>query len=216
MARNQASPKGTPPLDERRVAGFRRVAELDHAPETIVAVRRAVARAQAGDRDALRFLYAQYVDNVYGYVLSVVHDEHDAEDVTQQVFAKLMTVLPKYREQDVPFAGWLLRISRNAALDWLRGKRAIPCGEVRPVGFERGDDGANERAVLLRDALSALPEDQRKVVVLRHVVGLTPGEIARRMGKTEPAIHGLHNRGRSALRLALTARDCSPVTRVAA
>jgi len=201
------------PPQAPRVAGFRRVAEIADAPETTAAVQRAVARAQAGDRDALRFLYAHYVDNVYGYVLSVVHDEHDAEDVTQQVFAKLLTVLPKYRERDVPFAAWLLRISRNAALDMLRGKRAIPCGEVRPVVIERGDDGRSERSVLLRDALDALPEDQRKVVVLRHVVGLTPGEIARRMGKTEPAIHGLHNRGRGALRTALMARDCSPVTR---
>src|ERR1700688_2906929 len=52
-------------------------------------VSRAIKRAQAGDRQALGFLYAHYADNVYGYVRSIVRDHHEAEDVTQHVFAKL-------------------------------------------------------------------------------------------------------------------------------
>ena len=56
------------------------------------------------------------------------------------------------------------------------------------------------------------------MIVLRHVVGLSPGEIAGRLGKTEPSIHGLHHRGRGALRAVLTERDCAPTvqTRMAA
>ena len=52
--------------------------------------------------EALRFLYVRYADNVYGYVASLLRDEHEAEDVTQHVFAKLMTVLPKYEPRAVP------------------------------------------------------------------------------------------------------------------
>ena len=48
------------------------------------------------------------------------------------------------------------------------------------------------------------------MLVLRHLVGLTPGEIAERLGKTEPSIHGLHHRGRGALRAALEERECAP------
>ena len=57
---------------------------------SIQLVSRAVKRAQSGDREALGFLYVRYADNIHGYVRSIVHDEHEAEDVTQQVFAKLM------------------------------------------------------------------------------------------------------------------------------
>src|SRR5438445_6131488 len=76
-------------------------------------VSRAVKLAQAGDREALGFLYARYADNIYGYVRSLVHDHHDAEDVTQQVFAKLIHVIGKYEERDVPFFAWILRVARN-------------------------------------------------------------------------------------------------------
>src|SRR5215204_4737052 len=73
----------------------------------------AVALAKAGDQEALRFLYLRYADNVYGYVRGIVRDDHEAEDVTQHVFAKLMTILPKYERRSVPFAAWILRVARN-------------------------------------------------------------------------------------------------------
>jgi RNA polymerase sigma-70 factor (ECF subfamily) len=57
-----------------------------------------------------------------------------------------------------------------------------------------------------------LPHDQLEVLVLRHVAGLSPGEIAERLGKTEASIHGLHHRGRGALRQALVEIDAAPVT----
>jgi RNA polymerase sigma-70 factor, ECF subfamily len=50
------------------------------------------------------------------------------------------------------------------------------------------------------------------VVVLRHVVGLTPGEIAERLGRSENSIHGLHHRGRRALQSQLRQLDCAPAT----
>jgi len=69
-----------------------------------------------------------------------------------------------------------------------------------------------ERAQCLREALSGLPEEQRQVLILRHVAGLSPGEIALRLGKSEGSIHGLHHRGRRALQIALRDLDAAPVT----
>jgi RNA polymerase sigma-70 factor (ECF subfamily) len=60
-----------------------------------------------------------------------------------------------------------------------------------------------------------LPEDQREVVVLRHLVGLTPLEIATRMGRTESSIHGLHHRGRQALKRELIKIECAPAASAA-
>jgi RNA polymerase sigma-70 factor (ECF subfamily) len=174
-------------------------------------VAQAVSRAKAGDQEALRFLYVRYADNVYGYVRSIVRDHYEAEDVTQHVFAKLITALPKYEAREVPFAAWILRVARNVALDHVRRRRAIPCDEVRELDARRDDEGdAQETSLTLREALDDLPEDQREVIVLRHLVGLSPGEIADRLGRTEPSIHGLHHRGRGALRSALRDMECAP------
>ena len=173
----------------------------------------AVALAKAGDQEALRFLYLRYADNVYGYVRGIVRDDHEAEDVTQHVFAKLMTILPKYERRDVPFAAWILRVARNVAVDHMRQRRAIPCKEVRDPQHA-ADEPSHHRALALKEALGSLPEEQRKVVVMRHVVGLSPGEIANRIGKSEPSVHGLHNRGRGALRAALIKSDSAPVVAV--
>ena len=149
---------------------------------------------------AIHFLYVRFADDVFGYVSSIVHDSHEAEDITQNVFAKLSTAIRKYEPRQVPFTAWILRVARNAAVDHLRARRQIPFEQVRT-----DDDGHDqigfERSQSLRDALWRLPEEQREVLVLRHLVGLSPLEIARRLGKTEGSIHGLHHRGRSALRL---------------
>jgi len=173
----------------------------------------AVLRAQAGDADAIRVLYLRYKDNVYGYVLSFVRDQHEAEDITQQVFLKLMSVLDKYRPREVPFTSWLLRVARNVALDSLRRRRALLCEAYDAT--DQSDQAGDDRRRGLEQALESLPEEQRHVVMLRHLVGLTPGEIAERMGRTESSIHGLHHRARQALKSELMALDCGPSARAA-
>src|SRR6478736_9660071 len=82
---------------------FRRSTRLEDDAESRRFVARAVARAKQGDQEALRFLYVRYADNVYGYVASLLRDDHEAEDVTQHVFAKLLTNLHKYEPREVPF-----------------------------------------------------------------------------------------------------------------
>ena len=163
---------------------------------------------------ALQFLYIRYADDVYGYVNSIVRDSYEAEDVTQNVFAKLLPKIQKYEERAVPFTAWMLRVARNAALDHLRARRQIPFEEVR-TSDEGHDQIGFERCQSLRHALDSLPEDQREVLVLRHIAGLTPGEIADTLGKTESSIHGLHHRGRGALQSALRELGAVPVTAAA-
>jgi RNA polymerase sigma-70 factor, ECF subfamily len=176
------------------------------------AVARAVARAKAGDMDAIRFLYLGYKNNIYGYVLSLVRNAHEAEDVTQTVFLKLISVIDKYEPRQVPFTAWILRVAHNVAMDSLRQRRTVACEEViersRPA-----DDSSHDRRRGLEQALETLPEDHREVVVLRHLVGLSPAEIADRMGRTESSIHGLHHRARRDLRRELIRGECAPTTR---
>jgi len=173
--------------------------------------RRAIRAAKAGDWDALDYLYARHADDVLKFVQSIVRNRHDAEDVTQELFAKLMRALQKYEEQEVPFAAWIMRVARNAALDHVRARRQIPVEEVRIS--ENGDEQTTfETLYAFKRALAALPEAQRQVLVMRHIGGLSPNEIAHRLNKTEASIQGLHHRGRAALKLSLSELGASPVT----
>ena len=180
------------------------------APQESELLARAIARAKEGDPSALHFLYVRYADDVCGYVNSIVRDRHEAEDITQSLFAKLLAKIQRYEPREVPFSGWILRVARNATLDHLRAHRMIPVEEVRTTD-EGCEDGRFDRYQSLKTALEGLPEDQREVLVLRHVAGLTPGEIAHRMHKTESSIHGLHHRGRGALQNALRELETAPV-----
>jgi RNA polymerase sigma-70 factor (ECF subfamily) len=206
LDRDGLTPQDGSMPDHNRTERFKRPVRSD-VPE-----REAIARAKAGDRAGLRFLYMRYERDVFRYVRSIVRDEHDAEDVTQNVFAKLISALASYEEREVPFSAWILRIARNAALDWLRQRRAVPYEDVR--GPDARYDDVRERSMAsLTEALDTLSEEQRHVVMLRHMVGLTPGEIAVRMGKTEGSVHGLHHRARATLKAALVRLDAAPATR---
>jgi RNA polymerase sigma-70 factor, ECF subfamily len=181
-------------------------------------VARAVARAKQGDRAAIRFLYLRYAGNVYGYARSIVRNDHDAEDVVQQVFTRMLTAIQNYEQRSVPFSAWLLRITHNMAIDYLRRRTPI-CEEPEKAVVEEPRMDSFEAGQLrdaLRDALSELPELQREIVVLRHLGGLSPREIADRLGRSEDSVHGLHHRARRALKLALTDAGATPMTVAAA
>ena len=191
-------------------SGYRRRRQLSHPPAGEALVGAAAERAREGDDDALRLLYLLYADNVYGYVLAIVHDEHDAEDITSEVFSKLPRALTRYQAGATPVAAWLLRVSRNAALDHLRAQRSVPRAEIHAVSAA-AEPRARERAADLRAALAALPFDQRQVMLLRLVAGMSPGEVALELGRSVDAIHALQHRARRRLRRELTDQGWAPV-----
>jgi len=159
----------------------------------------------------MRELYVSHAVGVQACVLRIVGDRHDAEDVTQQVFAKLLTELPRYRPGEAPFRAWLLRMAHNVAIDHLRRRRAVPCEAVRERDA-REDEAAEQARTSLRAALASLPPAQRDVLLLTHLVGLSPTEIATRLGCSVRSVHGLHYRGRAAACVALDNLGCAPAT----
>ena len=173
----------------------------DKATDTAL-VQQAISAARTGDVEGMEYLQRRYANDVFLYVASFVRDDREAEDITQNVFAKLAIVIKKYEQREVPFEAWILRVARNAALDHLRAKRTTP-GKSARADEHGGAQSDLDRGRTLRAALEELPEDQREVLVLRHIVGLSPAEIADTVGKTESSVHGLHHRGRRALRESL-------------
>jgi RNA polymerase sigma-70 factor (ECF subfamily) len=174
-------------------------------------VRRLVAAAKAGDNDAMRALYLRYAPGIHSRVLAILGDQHDAEDVTQQVFAKLLTELDRYRPGEAPFMAWVLRVAHNAAIDHLRRARLVPCEEVREPDA-REDEAAEQVRTSLRAALESLPPAQRDVLLLRYLVGLSPAEIATHLGRSVRSVHGLSYRGRAAACVALHGLGSAPAT----
>lgn len=173
-------------------------------------LRSAVARARDGDDVAMSYLYLRFSGNVFGYARSILRDEHEAEDVCQQVFARMLTALQSYEHRAVPFSAWLLRITHNLAIDHMR-RRLTLCETAEAMPGAQPDEArSRELADALRDALQELPEGQRRVVGMRHLAGIGPGEIAWTLDRSEDSVHALHHRGRRALRKGLERRGAAP------
>jgi RNA polymerase sigma-70 factor, ECF subfamily len=200
-------------------AGIRQMTERDRGggagrgadPEAARLVTLAVAQVREGDSTGLHFLYLRYREQVRGCISRIVPDHHDAEDLTQSVFLKLMFVIDAYQPRGTPFGAWLMRVARNAAIDFVRARRALP-KEGLQLTDEGRDQAAAERLDSLKRALAGLPRDQREVIVLRFVAGLPAWEIAELLQKTNSSVEGLQHRGRRAVMAALEELDARPMT----
>jgi RNA polymerase sigma factor (sigma-70 family) len=163
-------------------------------------VERAVSAAQHGDAVALDYLYVRFADDVRSHVGSIVKTQHEAERVTQGVFVDLREEIRLYEPGELPFERWLLRMARGAALGHCRSLRQVPTPDVHP---EEDDESAAERRELVRRIFGQLREEEREVIVLSHALGLSTGEIAVRLGRSESQIEELHESGCRALGRAL-------------
>jgi RNA polymerase sigma-70 factor (ECF subfamily) len=172
---------------------------------------RVVARARAGDNDAVAAVYRECAGDIHRFIRSRIRDHHAAEDLTQQTFANALRALPRYEQRDGAFGAWLRQIASNAVIDHVRKNRKYAL-QADPGAYRMAPGGRAEAADALRDALAELDPDQRKVTVLRHVVGLGPHEIAERTGRSVASVDGLHNRARKVLQRELAARDAVPAT----
>ena len=137
--------------------------------------RRLVRGAQRGSAEDFEALFAVHWPRAYRTAWLVVHDAAAAEDITQEAFISALRALDSF-DRRRPFGPWLSRIVVNRAIDWARARRlqAVPAESLAPAAPE--PQGWSEEIVV---ALRSLPVDQRAVVVLRHGLGYTPGEIAR-------------------------------------
>lgn len=163
--------------------------------------------ASRGDTEAVAMLYDQLVDPIYRYVALRVRHREDAEDLTQQIFERLVAALPRYRSRGRPFEAWAFRIARNAIIDHQRRRRTHePLDELPESGNGTGVDGPDTLAVRgeelreLRAAMSRLTPDQQEAIALRYAVGLSADEAAVVMGRRAGTIRGLTFRAIAALR----------------
>lgn len=131
--------------------------------------------AQRGSSSALGELYGAHWRRAHRAAFLIVHDSAAAEDIAQDGFLAAIDALDRF-DRRRPFAPWLHRIVANRAIDWARREtlRRRVDGETEPPPASVSD-GLGEDVM---GALAALPAEQRAVVVLRHLLEYTPGEIA--------------------------------------
>ena len=150
-----------------------------------------VRRAQSGDLDAFEALVRSHEKTVYNLALRMTNQPQDAEDMAQEAFLKVWRALPDFR-WECKFSVWLYRIVSNVCLDWLRRQSRRPTvslsaededGEEaeREVPDERHSPERLLEQKLTREAvqrgLETLPEEQRQILLLREIRGLSYEEI---------------------------------------
>lgn len=174
--------------------------------------RALVDAAKAGGEAALAELYSLYFPRVYRYILARMGNPYDAEDLTEEVFLRVLDAIERFQWREAPFSAWLFRIAHNAVIsqrrkDGARG-RSSPLSEALPVDSQGPEEMVENRLALneIMKATETLPEAQRRVISLRFAAGLTVAETARAMGKGEGNVKVIQHKAIAKLREMLTQR----------
>ena len=177
------------------------------SPETIASEVDLLERARVFDEAALGEIYDRYEERIFAYIYRRIGDPTLAEDLTAQVFLKMLEAIRKEKAWNSSFSGWLYRIAHNLVIDQYRkrGKATYMSIDDAPTltAKEEGPPQAAERqfdADNLRKAIDRLTEEQASVVSLRFLEGYSITEVATLLEKTEGAIKALQYRAVSNLR----------------
>lgn len=161
----------------------------------------------AGDPDAAAVFVRRFETQVYGLALAIVAVPGDAEDVAQEAFVRAWRYAASFDERRGSVAPWLLRVTRNVALDHLRarGRRAEPVGELPTDLLADPDDlaedvadavGRHDDAARVAGVMRSLPDAQRQALVAVTMLGFTTREVSQMVAVPQATV-------KTRLRLAL-------------
>ena len=159
-----------------------------------------VTAAQRGDQGAFSELYEYYFPRVYRYVSARLGNSEDAEDVTEEIFLRLIGNIGSFSFRGLPFGAWVFRIARNEVVSHVRRQKVrsatAPLTEFIP---DLSQDHVSEIEIqftiaVVREATEKLPEAQRQVITLRFGAGLSVAETAQALKKTENNVKVLQHK----------------------
>jgi len=167
-----------------------------------------IGRAQRGSPEAYGDLYNCLYQEIYRYLCYRTGDPMVAEDLTSEVFLRMVQALPRYRVEASPFKAWLFQIARNLAIDHYRqaGKQSLVVmdenmGSADPEMDRMIESRLNSASLL--QSLASMDELYRDVLLLRFIEDLSAAETARILEKSEDAVKALQRRALLALRVML-------------
>ena len=163
--------------------------------------KRLVIRFQEGEREVFDEIYLRHYGAIYGYAHSTLRSSHDSEDAAQQVFVRAFLALADYEIRGAPFRAWLTVIARNIINDSLRMSQRVLVEDPTELRARQEVIGAQRESDLdwlsrreVAHHVGRLPDSQREVVVLRHLLDLSYDQIAARIGASAQAAEHLHSR----------------------
>ena len=158
-----------------------------------------VELARNGNTEAFGRIYDFFADRIYRHIYYRTGKVEDAQDLTQEVFAKAWQVLPKYKKTATPLLGWLFTISHNRIIDYYRTKKdhayldsemEIPAGGISPEEYTESRFTQQQ----IRRAILQLPEDQQQVIMMTFIEGYGYTETAAALNKSEGNIRVMVHR----------------------
>jgi RNA polymerase sigma-70 factor (ECF subfamily) len=171
-----------------------------------------IARVRGGDGGAYEELYRRHADAVRRYARSCCRDAHTAEDLTGEVFLQVVRDLRGFEGGEREFRAWIFTIAHHRLLDDLRRRGRRPAeaygryaGEGHAVANAEQEALDSMGAERVRRIIAGLSPDQRDVLLLRVLGGLTVVETAAALGKTAGAVKALQRRGLLSVQEALAA-----------
>ena len=166
-----------------------------------------VALAQQGDQRAFESLTLAHHTRLFRVAYGILRDRHTAEDATQQAFLDIWRYIRRLRDPS-KFNGWSYRLLVHACYAEARHGRSMT-GRVAPLSEDIARPGDDYRSVVDRDQLERafrrLSVDHRAVIVLRHLLDMSPDEVADVLGISSQAVYSRLRRAVPALRAALEA-----------
>ncbi len=169
-----------------------------------------VKQSQAGQGEAMSCLYRRHRPAIFRYAYSKLYNQQQAEDVTSEIFLRMVANLPRYRNTGAPFAAWLFRIARNYIITHGQKEnkaQLMPVSQANYVSRTEDDPAfVVEHQLQLEwvwQGLQQLDENQREVIIMRFLTGLSLKETAHALEKSVGAVKTLQHRGILALRVVL-------------
>jgi RNA polymerase sigma-70 factor, ECF subfamily len=166
-----------------------------------------------GDRQAFRRIVERYAKRAYAVAFRLLYNRSDAEDLTQEAFAKLWVSAPLWEQEKGEFSTWFYRILTNACIDSRRKKKPVALDQSMEItdpapGAEQQLSG-KQTARRVQRAIEALPERQQVALTLCYYEEFSNQEAADIMGIHIKALEGLLARARKTLRVVLAAEEVS-------
>lgn len=172
-----------------------------------------IRNAQRGDQKAFSALYRANVDKIYRYIFHRVDSAQVAEDLTADVFLRMVEGLKAYQDRNMPLLVWLYRIAHARVVDhYRRNERRGGHEDIEAIDIASDEEDIDEQIDLqfdkayLQKALAALTSSQRQVVVLRFIEGHNLEQTAQIMQKSVDAIKAMQYRALQSLAAAFKAR----------
>jgi RNA polymerase sigma-70 factor (ECF subfamily) len=184
----------------------------DRPVSTVVYAEDLVRRIRANDARAFDELYARYSPRVLGYLLRRLNGKkEDAEDLTADVFTRVYEKIDTFQPQGAPLSAWVLRIAHNRLIDSARrrsGPGQVTLDAAPEIAAGPAFAGLDQGVALeqLKGGLEGLTAEQRQVVVLRFLEGMSLAETAEIVGRNVDAVKKLQARGLASLRRRI---DCA-------